>query len=335
MPTFSAIRPLFLPLLMVLASGLLTPGATASPSRPTIAPAVYETVDKEGAALVVVALKRPPLAKRATPMKRAAAIAQAQTSMLGALDTRGYAIRHRYRSVFAIALTVNSRTVLEQLESDPQVRRVDLDVGGSGGLDQSRPWVGADQAHATGITGNGTMIAVLDTGIDTNHPALVDDLAREHCICNTGTDCCPSGGSLGDGPGSAEDDNGHGTHVSGIVTGSGSGAPLGIAPDAQIIAVKVMSLRTSTRFSGDCDDETAWTMAWADAIDALRAVGTLSIASSGNDDDKANLSAPACLSGAVAVGATFDNQDAVMPLPISRPHAALSLQREHKIRDPL
>ncbi|MEA3277238.1 MAG: S8 family serine peptidase [Pseudomonadota bacterium] len=310
---------------------------------------VVAAVGSGTAPVLVVALERPkPAPSDAGAVN--AAIASAQQAVLDALDASDYTLVHRYRSLSALTLIVRTNSALKKLAAHPLVRRIDLDVGGSGTLNQSRPWIGADLAHAAGINGGGQAVAVLDSGIDTNHPDLAGDLVHEHCVCNTGIDCCPTGGSSGDGPGSAEDDNGHGTHVSGIITSSGGVAPLGIAPDAGIVAVKVldqngsfccsadiaaaldwvlnnrpdvdvvnMSLSTFDRFGSDCDNSTAWTMVLADAVDALRTQGVLSIASSGNDGDKAAMGAPACLSGAIAVGATFDSSDLIASYSNSSP----------------
>ncbi|MEA3274764.1 MAG: S8 family serine peptidase [Pseudomonadota bacterium] len=310
---------------------------------------VADAVSQGGDPLVVIALVRPE-PKAADRASINAAVASRQQDVLDTLNEGDYTLIHRYRSLAGLAMILHSELALRTLAAHPSVRRIDLDVGGSRTLDQSRPWVGADVAHAEGITGIGQTAAVLDTGIDTDHPDLMDDLVHEHCYCSTGTDCCPTGGNTGDGPGSAEDDNGHGTHVSGIITSSGGVAPLGIAPDAGIVAVKVldqngnfccsadiaaaldwvlnnrpdvdvvnMSLSTFTRFSSDCDSSAAWTMVLADAVDALRTQGVLSIASSGNDSDKAAMGAPACLSGAVAVGATLDSSDLIASYSNSGP----------------
>ena len=53
--------------------------------------------------------------------------------------------------------------------------------------------------------------------------------------------------SMQSGAGAARDDNGHGTHVSGIVAGDGATAPRGIAPGARIVAVKVLDSTTAFR----------------------------------------------------------------------------------------
>src|SRR5205085_11620768 len=98
--------------------------------------------------------------------------------------------------------------------------------------------IGADAVQATGLTGKGVTVAILDTGIDRAHPDLSTSLAGEHCVVPP--DGCPGGVAAADGPGSAQDDNGHGTNVAGIVTGDGHIAPIGEAPGANVVAVKVL-----------------------------------------------------------------------------------------------
>ena len=72
------------------------------------------------------------------------------------------------------------------------------------------------------------MVAVLDTGIDTGHPDLRDGIADQHVSARAAAPTAPPARR---GPGSAyEDDNGHGTNVSGIITGPGRVAPVGVAP---------------------------------------------------------------------------------------------------------
>jgi hypothetical protein len=58
-------------------------------------------------------------------------------------------------------------------------------------------------AHDAGFTGAGSRIAILDTGIDLDHPDLIDNI--DHSL---GRNCM--------GPGVPEDGHGHGTHVAGI-----------------------------------------------------------------------------------------------------------------------
>lgn len=90
--------------------------------------------------------------------------------------------------------------------------------------------IGAEAAWAQG-RGAGTVIAVVDTGVDLDHEDLAGKLAAGASF--------PSG--------SPQDDNGHGTHVAGIAaasTGNGTGIA-GVAPDARILPVKVLNANGS------------------------------------------------------------------------------------------
>lgn len=78
-------------------------------------------------------------------------------------------------------------------------------------------------------TGKGVIIAVVDTGVDVDHPDLRDKL-----IVLPGSD-------FGDGDDNPDDEAGHGTHVAGTaaaITGNGVGVA-GMAPDAKIMPVKI------------------------------------------------------------------------------------------------
>lgn len=95
-------------------------------------------------------------------------------------------------------------------------------------LDRSVPFVGGDIPRLEGIDGNGIKIAVIDTGIDFNHPDLF----------GWGPDGKVIGGynfiQEGEPP---LDTNGHGTQVAGIIAADGQ--LVGVAPKAKILAYKV------------------------------------------------------------------------------------------------
>ena len=96
------------------------------------------------------------------------------------------------------------------------------------GLDQ----IHAPAAWARGAKGAGVTIAVVDTGVDLNHPDLQSHLVAGKDFQAGSNDCPP-------GP---QDENGHGTHVAGIaaaVTNNGIGGA-GTAPDASIMPVRVL-----------------------------------------------------------------------------------------------
>ena len=93
--------------------------------------------------------------------------------------------------------------------------------------------VGAPAAWAK-TTGKGIRIGIVDTGIDLTHEDLAARVVESTLCINT------RGNSL-ECQGSAQDDFGHGTHVSGIaaaVKDNGVGIA-GIAPDAELVVAKV------------------------------------------------------------------------------------------------
>lgn len=100
----------------------------------------------------------------------------------------------------------------------------------------------SDKCAETGrdcLTGKDVTVAIIDTGIDYTHPDLGGCLG-EGCKVIGGYDFVNSD----DDP---IDDNGHGTHCAGIVAGNGS--LMGMAPDAGLIAYKVLNQDGSGYFS--------------------------------------------------------------------------------------
>ena len=87
----------------------------------------------------------------------------------------------------------------------------------------------ADKLWEKGIDGQGITVAVLDSGIDKNHPDLIGKVvAEKNFLADEIT---------------ADDLLGHGTMVAGIIAGSGAasnGKYKGIAPGAKLISVKVI-----------------------------------------------------------------------------------------------
>lgn len=92
--------------------------------------------------------------------------------------------------------------------------------------------VGADAAYAKGATGAGVVVAVIDTGIDTTHTELDANISVDSI------DIVREVNSIGAG-GAMTDEDGHGTHVSGIIAAEKNGvANHGIAYDASILAIR-------------------------------------------------------------------------------------------------
>lgn len=136
--------------------------------------------------------------------------------------------------------------------------------------------IGAPEAWAAlnpGPAGEGTLIAVIDTGIDYDHPDLVPRLAVNlddeffDGVDNDGTGCpddivgCnfvslttadPSCGYTAEPPNwRTRDDEGHGTFVSGIAAASGNNevGVTGVAPGAMLLPVKVLDCTATGRIS--------------------------------------------------------------------------------------
>jgi subtilisin family serine protease len=191
------------------------------------------------------------------------------------------------------------------------VRKVWLNKRVRATLDQSVPQVGAPAAWERGLTGAGVRVAVLDTGIDTDHP----DLAGKTAVSKDFT-----------GSGGVEDGHGHGTHVASIITGTGAasgGKYRGVAPDVSLAVGKVLD------DSGwGTDDGVLAGMRWAAAESGAKVVsmslggeptdgqdpmsvavntlsrqyGTLFVIAAGNYGADRTVSSPAAADDALTVG---------------------------------
>ncbi|SFK74105.1 S8 family peptidase [Lysobacter sp. cf310] len=310
---------------------------------PKVAAAATARVQAQGEAPVFVLMKTSAAAPGARDASAARLHPQVRLdvdAVLAALPRRAQGrVLRRYQRVPGFALRADAAT-LAALARDPRVARVDLDVGGSGGAiapDNALVLNNLHEVAGAGYSGAGMKVAVIDTGIDTDHPDFAGRLVGQACFCSVGGGCCPNGGATQSGAGSAEDDHGHGSNVAGIIGGNGTVAPRGALPQVSLVAVKVLdrnnrfcciadivaaldwvatnhpdvdavnlSLGTDAQFVGDCDSATAWTQAMAVAIGNLNAQGAVVTVSSGNQGSLNAMAAPACVRNAVSTGATWD-----------------------------
>jgi len=195
--------------------------------------AVYTELQNspDATAYVVIRLKKPHTVAAATMAEKRIAVKAVQESVITELAADEFNPVHIYDNFAAMTGYVNEQG-LAKLAANPNVLSIGLDVGGHGHLNDSVPFINADDVHSLvglGYTGEGITVAVLDTGIDSDHPDLRDNIADGWYYFLNETS----------GTG-AEDDEGHGTNVAGIITSKGSVAPLGVAPDADILAIKVL-----------------------------------------------------------------------------------------------
>jgi subtilisin family serine protease len=168
--------------------------------------------------------------------------------------------------------------------------------------------IGVPAAWDVANTGAATVVAVLDTGVDRDHPDLAPNLVAGRDVVNADAD--PS------------DDNGHGTGVAGVVgaaTGNGAGVA-GVAWNARIMPVKVLGA-DGTGFDADIASGITWatdngadiinlslggfgsSIALEQAIDYALAHDVVVVAASGNQAAGVP-SFPAAIPGVLAVTAT-------------------------------
>lgn len=197
-------------------------------------------------------------------------------------------------------------------------------------MGESNPIIGAEPVIGTG--GAGINVCVLDTGINPNHVMYDDSPSR-----------LVEWKDFVNGQATPYDDEGHGSHVAGVVAGrtglAVNNAPFhGVAPSANLYIGKVLDSAGSGSFSdvqagiewcaglaGDspspradvinmslgggafgtaCDSSDSTGTALA--VNAAAAAGVLVITSSGNEGNANAVSTPACASGSMAIGATYD-----------------------------
>lgn len=162
-------------------------------------------------------------------------------------------VKYKYEIIDGVAATLTKKQI-QQLENIPFVKVVEYDSEVQATMDTSDDWFGTSQARADfdvegDLDGNpnsyskdDVVVAVIDTGIDASHVDLNNgkvigwkDYVR--------------------GQSTPYDDNGHGTHVSGIIAGEGDGNSRyeGVAPGAALVGIKVLDRNGS----GSMSDVTA------------------------------------------------------------------------------
>lgn len=301
-----------------------------------------QQASQQGKVRVIVMLRdqAPERELRDNPLRRQQ-VSRDVDGVLSRLPAGSHVLRRRFTLVPGFAMEVDA-AALQRLRDDPAVERIDIDEPGRGHAlpDEASDLNRASPLQGMGYGGAGMKVAVIDTGVDTDHPDLASRLIAQQCFCSntSGTGgCCPNAQATQSGAGAAEDAHGHGTNISGIIVGQGNLAPRGAVPLAQLVAVRVMdannafcctsdvvaamdwvasnhpdvdavnlSLGTNAVFSGDCDAASANTQALAAAVNNLVAKGAVVTVSSGNTGSSAQMQAPACVHNATSVGATWD-----------------------------
>ncbi|MDS0283389.1 S8 family serine peptidase [Haloarcula onubensis] len=224
-----------------------------------------------------------------------------------------------------------SEQALDALRKNPNVRYVEAD-GTVEAIAQTVPWgidrVDADAVHADGETGGddtdgegGADVAIIDTGIDADHPDLQANLGtgRAYVDCAS-TDCAEPW----------DDDNDHGTHCAGIAgAADDDGGVVGVAPAATLHAVKALNgdgggylsdvvagIEHTADQGYDVGSLSLGTpSSYATLRDACRYAadrGVLLVAAAGNDGCSGCVNYPAAYATVVAVSST-DSDDTLSP----------------------
>ncbi|MFF0740458.1 S8 family serine peptidase [Streptomyces sp. NPDC004111] len=205
--------------------------------------------------------------------------------------------------VNAVAMTVPASETA-RLAALPGVAAVRPDTRIQVRTDTSVPLTGAPEVwkredpSGAKATGKGTVVAVLDSGVDYGHPDLGGGFGKGHKVVG--------GFDFANGDGDPMDDNGHGTHVAGIVAGKAAkaGGVTGMAPDARLLAYKV----TGADGSGYTSDIVAGIEAAADPANPYRAdVINMSLGGPGDGTDPLGRAATAAVRAGVVVVAAAGN----------------------------
>ncbi|MFE9748481.1 S8 family serine peptidase [Saccharothrix saharensis] len=232
--------------------------------------------------------------------------------------TAGLRVGHPLPAVGSYAAQVvksEASDTWHTLVSRASVRKVWLDGLRQPSLDRSTAQVGAPTAWQAGHTGKGVEVAVLDTGIDQDHPDLAGHEVAER--------------NFTDDPDNT-DGVGHGTHVAATIASSGAKYK-GVAPDADLLDGKVCVL------TGCQESAIVAGMQWAaeqgadvvnvslgggdtpeldpleEAVNTLSArTGVLFVVAAGNNSRPETVSSPGSADAALTVGAV-DRQDGIAP----------------------
>ena len=191
---------------------------------------------------------------------------------------------------------------------DPKVHALIADTAGQ---------IRADYAWDNAVSGQGAKVCVVDTGVDWSHPDLLNKVVAQYDFFEDDDD--------------AMDDNGHGTHVAGIIASQGI-TYRGISYDADLLAAKVLGANGDV-YASDVAlgvqwcveqgadvinlslgeglyDKTCDGTEMAQAVNEAVDAGAVVVCASGNDGNPNEIVSPACASKAIAVG-SVDKLDGI------------------------
>jgi serine protease AprX len=240
---------------------------------------------------------------------------------------RGVSESYNYR-LAPLAHMHATPEAIHNLEQDPEIVRIYRDLPVRALMDSALPIVHAPQVAHLGCDGTGVRIAIIDTGIDADHPDFTGRIAEMADL-------------VGEGP---LDENGHGTHCAGIALGAGTasgGRFRGVAPGALLYSAKVLH-RGGQGMMSDVMAGIEWAVeqhvqiislslggpgpsdghdALSDICDAAVESGVVVCVAAGNDGPSSyTIGAPGAARRVITVGASTD-ADTVAPFSSRGPTA--------------
>lgn len=233
----------------------------------------------------------------------------------------GVQVLRDYNNLPLAFYRVSNREALVDLLNDPNVKAVYPNRINRATTMESLPLINQPQANTKGFNGTGSSVAVLDTGVNYLHSdfgCTAVNSPSSTCRVVYSFDSAPDDGAL--------DDDGHGSNVSAIVSKVATKTKIigidvfrsGSAYDSDILAginwavnnaktynIKAINLSLGVpgvKYKSECSNSSYGT-AFANA----RAAGVVPVVASGNDAFPDGISSPACVAGAVRVGAVYDS----------------------------
>ncbi len=199
-----------------------------------------------------------------------------------------------------------NKTQVEEIKKDPTVETVEPDrfIALSTCFTVAAPTLITWNVNKVGYgDGTGKTVWIVDTGIDFEHPDLNVDKTRSKSFISDNT--------------SADDENGHGTHVAGIIGAKNNTiGVLGIASNANLVALRVLDKEGKGTLSsvlqalsyintnakpGDVVNMSLGEEEISETLDrqvqAIAAKGILFAVAAGNDGKAANLFSPGRVNG--------------------------------------
>lgn len=233
----------------------------------------------------------------------------------------GVQVLRDYNNLPIAFYRISNKEALVDLLNDPNVKAVYPNRINQATTMESLPLINQPQANTKGFNGTGSSVAVLDTGVNYLHSdfgCTAVNSPSSTCRVVYAFDSAPDDGSL--------DDNGHGSNVSAIVSKVATKTKIigidvfrsGSAYDSDILAginwavnnaktynIKAINLSLGipgVKYKSECSNSS-----YATAFANARAAGVVPVVASGNDAFSDGISSPACVAGAVRVGAVYDS----------------------------